>query len=139
MHGRKVFTTYKISLFLFSHIQGTSSFQTLSPLLKKIQQNQKYLGITNPQISIEILAWNCRGLNNDRAFQGLQTLIWQKKSSLIFLTETKIHDRGFMNNMRLQIGYRNCEVIFSEGQSGHGFILGGWVRCSSSVKIEILW
>ncbi|KAL6141777.1 hypothetical protein ACLB2K_060064 [Fragaria x ananassa] len=38
---------------------------------------------------MEILAWNCRGLNNDRCVQALQTLIGQKKPSFIFLSETK--------------------------------------------------
>ncbi|KAL6228200.1 hypothetical protein ACLB2K_002154 [Fragaria x ananassa] len=65
---------------------------------------------------MEILAWNCHGLNNDRAVEALQTLIRQKKPSFIFLSETKVHDS--MNNLRLKIGYRNCEVVYNYGQLG---------------------
>ena len=67
---------------------------------------------------MEILAWNCRGLNNDRAVEALLTLIKQKKPSIIFLSETKVHDWDYMNGLRLQIGYRNCECFFSDGASG---------------------
>lgn len=49
--------------------------------------------------SMEILAWNCRGLNNDSAMQALLTLIWQKKPSFIFLSETKIHDVEQMDRL----------------------------------------
>ncbi|XP_062028661.1 uncharacterized protein LOC133744595 [Rosa rugosa] len=67
---------------------------------------------------MEILAWNCRGLNNPVAVQALKLLIQQRKPSFIFLSETKIDDWEYMNSLRLQIGYLNCEAVFSEGQSG---------------------
>ncbi|KAL6219472.1 hypothetical protein ACLB2K_007231 [Fragaria x ananassa] len=67
---------------------------------------------------MEVLAWNCRGMNNDRSVQALQTLIWQKKPSVVFLSETKIHDRSYLSALRLQLGLRNGEVVYSEGQSG---------------------
>ena len=67
---------------------------------------------------MEILAWNCRGLNNDCAVEVLLTLIRLHKPSFIFLTETKIHDRDYMNTVRLQSGYKNCEAVYSVGQSG---------------------
>ncbi|KAL6222735.1 hypothetical protein ACLB2K_006126 [Fragaria x ananassa] len=67
---------------------------------------------------MEILSWNFRGLNNDRAVEALQTLIRQKKPSFIFLSKTKVHDIDYMNNLRLKLGNRNCEVVYSDGQSG---------------------
>ncbi|KAL6224775.1 hypothetical protein ACLB2K_003630 [Fragaria x ananassa] len=67
---------------------------------------------------MEILAWNCRGLNNDRCVQALQTLIGQKKPSFIFLFETKVNDKEYLNRLRFPLGYRNCEAVFSVGQSG---------------------
>ena len=67
---------------------------------------------------MEILAWNCRGLNNDRAVEALLTLVRQKRPDFIFLLETKVDDWDYMNSVRLQIGYRNCEAFWSEGQSG---------------------
>ncbi|KAL6179662.1 hypothetical protein ACLB2K_046334 [Fragaria x ananassa] len=67
---------------------------------------------------MEILAWNCRGLNNDRCVQALQTLIGQKKPSFIFLSETKVNDKEYLNRLRFTLGYRNCEAVFSVGQSG---------------------
>ncbi|XP_024177965.2 uncharacterized protein LOC112183883 [Rosa chinensis] len=67
---------------------------------------------------MEVLAWNCRGLNNPAVVQALKLLIQQRKPSFIFLSETKIDDWEYMNSLRLQIGYLNCEAVFSEGQSG---------------------
>ncbi|KAL6134326.1 hypothetical protein ACLB2K_066558 [Fragaria x ananassa] len=67
---------------------------------------------------MEILAWNCRGLNNDRCIQALQTLIGQKKPSFIFLSETNVNDKEYLNRLRFPLGYRNCEAVFSVGQSG---------------------
>lgn len=67
---------------------------------------------------MEILSWNCRGICNDYSVQALKTLIQQKRPSFIFLCETKVRDRSYMNDLRLQIGYLNCEAVFSDGQSG---------------------
>ncbi|XP_061993305.1 uncharacterized protein LOC133711157 [Rosa rugosa] len=67
---------------------------------------------------MEVLAWNCRGLNNPAAVQALKILIQQRKPSFIFLSETKIDGWDYMNSLRLQIEYLNCEAVFSEGQSG---------------------
>ncbi|KAK9943048.1 hypothetical protein M0R45_008672 [Rubus argutus] len=67
---------------------------------------------------MEILAWNCRGLYNDSSVQALITLIQQKCPSFIFLCETKVRDRDYMDQLRLRIGYMNCEAVFSVGQSG---------------------
>ncbi|XP_024200592.1 uncharacterized protein LOC112203927 [Rosa chinensis] len=66
---------------------------------------------------MEILAWNCRGIGNDAAVQGLKKLIHQHHPSFIFLSETKVSDPTYMRNLRLEIGYLNCEVVFSRGQS----------------------
>ncbi|XP_062014050.1 uncharacterized protein LOC133730487 [Rosa rugosa] len=67
---------------------------------------------------MEVLAWNCRGLNNSASLQALKLLIQQQKPSIIFLSETKVDDWNYLNDLRLQIGYLNYEAVFSEGQSG---------------------
>ncbi|XP_024172251.1 uncharacterized protein LOC112178325 [Rosa chinensis] len=67
---------------------------------------------------MKVLAWNCRGLNNSASLQALKLLIQQQKPSIIFLSETKVDDWNYLNDLRLQIGYLNCEAVFSEGQSG---------------------
>ena len=48
---------------------------------------------------MEILAWNCRGLNNDRAVEALLTLVRQKKLDFIFLSEMKVDDWNYMNSV----------------------------------------
>lgn len=67
---------------------------------------------------MEILCWNCRGICNDSTVQALKTLIQQKHPSLIFLSETKVRDKDYMNKLRFQIGYMNCEAVLSVGQFG---------------------
>ncbi|XP_062014459.1 uncharacterized protein LOC133730987 [Rosa rugosa] len=67
---------------------------------------------------MEILAWNCRGLNNDAAVQALKRLIQQKRPSIVFLCETKVNDWEYMNGLRLQLGLLNCEAVWSVGHSG---------------------
>ncbi|XP_061993765.1 uncharacterized protein LOC133711679 [Rosa rugosa] len=67
---------------------------------------------------MEILAWNCRGLNNPASVHALQLLIQQRQPSIIFLSETKIADWEYMRDLRLRIGYLNCEAVFSVGPSG---------------------
>lgn len=67
---------------------------------------------------MEVLSWNCRGICNDITVQALKKLIRQHHPSFIFLCETKVRDRVYLNDLRLQIGYLNCEAVFSEGQSG---------------------
>ncbi|KAL6176485.1 hypothetical protein ACLB2K_053118 [Fragaria x ananassa] len=57
-------------------------------------------------------------MNNDRSVQALQTLIWQKKPSVVFPSETKIQDRSYLNALHLQLGLPNGVVVYSEGQSG---------------------
>ena len=93
---------------------------------------------------MEILAWNCRGLNNDQAIQVLHTLIRQKKPYFIFLSETKVHDREYMNVVRLGIGYRYCETGYSVGQSGgvalfwkEGFDVRFLSKSKNHVDVEV--
>ena len=37
---------------------------------------------------------------------------------MVFLTETKVHDLDTMNRIRLGLGFRNGEAVWSDGQSG---------------------
>lgn len=67
---------------------------------------------------MEILSWNCRGICNDHSVQALKTIIQQNRPSFIFLCETKVRDSSYMNSLRLQIGFLNCEAVFRYGQSG---------------------
>ncbi|KAK9922108.1 hypothetical protein M0R45_030588 [Rubus argutus] len=67
---------------------------------------------------MEILSWNCRGICNDSTVQALKTLIQQERPSLIFLCVTMVRDKDYMNKLRFQIGYMNCEAVLSVGQSG---------------------
>ncbi|XP_024171719.1 uncharacterized protein LOC112177688 [Rosa chinensis] len=67
---------------------------------------------------MNVLAWNCRGIGNDSAVQALKQLITQHRPSFIFLSETKVSDPDYMRTLRLELGYLNCEAVFSRGQSG---------------------
>lgn len=67
---------------------------------------------------MEILSWNCRGICNVHSVQALKTIIQQNRPSFIFLCETKVRDSSYMNRLRLQIGFLNCEAVFSDGQFG---------------------
>lgn len=69
-------------------------------------------------ISMEILSWNCRGICNDSTVQALKTLIQQKRPSMIFLNETKVRDKEYMNRLWFRIGYINYEDVLSNGQFG---------------------
>ncbi|XP_062005742.1 uncharacterized protein LOC133722901 [Rosa rugosa] len=67
---------------------------------------------------MNVLAWNCRGIGKDSAVQALKQLITQHRPSFIFLSETKVSDPDYMKNLRLELGYLNCDAVFSRGQSG---------------------
>lgn len=43
---------------------------------------------------------------------------WQTKHSVVFLSETKVHDLDTMNKIRMQLRFRNREAVWSDGQSG---------------------
>lgn len=67
---------------------------------------------------MEILSWNCRGINNDSTIQALKRLIIKHRPSIVFLCETKIHDRDFHNSLCSHLGFNKSEVMLSLGQSG---------------------
>ena len=68
--------------------------------------------------SLNVLAWNCRGICNDSTVEALKTLIRQNHPVLIFLTETKVSNPSYMENLRLRLGFRNCEAVYSVNIDG---------------------
>ncbi|XP_024198292.1 uncharacterized protein LOC112201619 [Rosa chinensis] len=92
---------------------------------------------------MKVLAWNCRGINNLAAVQSLKRLIQQHRPSIIFISETKVDDWEYLNSLRLQLGFLNCEAVFT-GRSGGVALL--WAdgldilfrsKSSSHVDVEV--
>ena len=44
--------------------------------------------------TMNLLSWNCRGLGNPRIVRDLHHMVKEKKPTLVFLMETKVHDKN---------------------------------------------
>jgi len=66
---------------------------------------------------MKIVAWNCRGLGNRPAVQGLLDLQKSEKADILFLSETKL-DGKRMQWFRWTLGLVNMVVKDWEGKGG---------------------
>lgn len=66
---------------------------------------------------MNILSWNCRGLENLRTVQDLYRMIKEKCLGLVFLMETKLR-RIKMEWIRCKLGFQNLFVVDSVGKGG---------------------
>jgi exonuclease III len=70
---------------------------------------------------MSILSWNCRGLGNPRVVRDLHHMVKEKKPTMVFIMETKVHDKN-LDFLRINLGMHNMFVVDSVGKS-KGLIL----------------
>ena len=80
---------------------------------------------------MNFLSWNCRVLGNPQIVQRLCWLVKQKRSSMIFLMETKLRKKK-MESIRLQVGFPNMLVMDCVGRNGGLSLLWG-----NEIEVEI--
>ena len=66
---------------------------------------------------MNIISWNCRGLGNPRTVNELYRLVKAKKTSLVFLMETKLRKEK-LERVRVKLGFPNMFEVDSVGKSG---------------------
>lgn len=64
------------------------------------------------------LFWNYRGINNGTTVQALRSLIRDHRPSIVFLSETQVHDLDYFESLRTRLGFPHAEEVLSFGQSG---------------------
>lgn len=82
----------------------------------KKRSNDGYSNGGPPDI-MSVLSWNFRGLGNPRVVQFLQEIIFQKKSSIVFLCET-LCKREKVEQVKSRMGYEGSFVVEARGHSG---------------------
>lgn len=66
---------------------------------------------------MKLLCWNIRRLGNLRAVRRVRHLIKLKNHQVVFLMETKIHEKS-MVNLRTKFGFTNGFDISMKGSKG---------------------
>ena len=66
---------------------------------------------------MKVVAWNCRGLGNQPAVQGLLDMQKAEDPDILFLSETKL-DRNRMQRFKGMLNMQNLEVRDCVGKSG---------------------
>lgn len=66
---------------------------------------------------MNLLAWNCRGLENPRSVRVFPEYAQRWDPKIMFLSETKLKKRS-MEKAKEKAGYRNGLIIPSMGRSG---------------------
>ena len=66
---------------------------------------------------MNLLLWNCRGLENPRSIRDLCRLVKEKKPKMVFLTETKLQACR-METIKCQMGFGSVFGVDSVGWSG---------------------
>lgn len=66
---------------------------------------------------MRITAWNCQGLGNDPTVRGLLELQKQVDPNVLFLSETKMDERG-MQKFKWMLSMGNMTVKECDGKSG---------------------
>jgi hypothetical protein len=81
---------------------------------------------------MRILCWNCHGLGSDVTLGELHWLVRVHRSSLLFLSTTKMRDSR-VHSFLWSLGYSGCFDVSSVGLSG-GLVLFWLASISVSVK-----
>lgn len=68
------------------------------------------------------IAWNARGLGNQRAFRELKRLVAEKDPSLLFISETKLRDYQ-CKWWKTTLGFTGMFMVNCKGRSGGLMIL----------------
>ena len=66
---------------------------------------------------MKLLFWNCRGLGNPRAVRGLLRCQGAEGADVLFLSETKLDERGMMV-FKKKLSLAHSEVVDCEGKGG---------------------
>lgn len=66
---------------------------------------------------MNLLSWNCRGLEYQRAEQFLMDLVSTKKHNIIFLCET-LSGRDVVDMIKCRFCYQGCFCVKAQGHSG---------------------
>lgn len=66
---------------------------------------------------VNVLAWNCYGINGKETSQHLYELKKQRKLKIIFLCETKLQ-KGEAEHLRATMSLTGCLEVPARGQNG---------------------
>ena len=70
-----------------------------------------------PQVSMNALVWNCRGVGSPLTFSQLEETVKLHSPSIIFLSETK-NNKTYMNRIKMKLKYDSLFVVDPVGKSG---------------------
>lgn len=84
---------------------------------RKLISRQWRLAFNSCTITRMHLCWNCRGLGSNTVVQALHRQIRKHKSSMIFLSKTKMKDQGIWG-VRHHMGYSNGFSVAPVGKAG---------------------
>jgi hypothetical protein len=88
--------------------------------------------------SMKLMAWNCQGLGNASAVQGLLKCQKSEEADILFMSKTKLDERC-LEKFKVMLGLGNMEVVDCEGKGG-GIAVFWWGgtgdRCGSSKQIK---
>ena len=77
-------------------------------------------------LSMRLLAWNCRGIGRDSKVRALKELIRASNLDLVFLSETKIQAPR-INRIKTRLNFSDCFYVEANGRAGVQLCFGEWV------------